>query len=539
MIRMTDQRARRGYYLALAAACCTMLALGGPAHAAFPGANGKIAFLSDRDAVANAEIYAMNGDGSEQRALTSSAGREWPAAWSADGKRLVYARSASLGEFPSRYLRQPTSEGLYVMNADGSEVTRLTSDGSDDNPGFSPDGSLVVFERNFGALWTVGSDGTGERELLAPRSPAAPALQSASTPVFSPDGSEVAFAGQADRAGGGRKYEIFVMNADGTNVRQVTDTANGDESYAPDWSPDGGRIAFSRWHYEVSESGSRNRWSDVFTVGADGSDLRRITNAASFENAEAPAYSPDGTKIVYHTYAGEGTITHRQVRVVGVDGSGDRALTSQAANDGYPDWQPIAQEPPQPAGTFTCRASALRTGARGLVREQVGSLLDFEPVVANTSRSPCRSEDEALAKSDTQAQPGATDVQVRVLRSETTSSVRGAEADAYTAGVAVTTHGHTISSKTLRSEAAARCGDGGVQVSSASEVERVIVDGQPIAVGDSHLDIPVGGLLTLHLNHTAEGEGEITQRAFWLEVPQAADVVVSEAIAGAEGDPCS
>ena len=153
-----------------------------PANAAFPGANGKIVFVSTRDG--NDEIYSMTPAGASQTRLTNNAAIDTLPAWSPDGTRIAF--NSTRDSIPPFIV----SDEIYVMNADGTNQTRLTNNGA---------GNLA--------------------------------------PAWSPDGSRIAF--QSNRDG---NNEIYVMNADGTNPVNLTNNAATDVQ--PTWSPDGSRIAF-------------------------------------------------------------------------------------------------------------------------------------------------------------------------------------------------------------------------------------------------------------------------------------------------------
>jgi len=104
-----------------------------PVSAAFPGANGKIAFVSDRDG--DAEIFVMNSDGSGQTQLTFNTAADDMPAWSPDGSKIVFLST-----------RDPDGDAeIFVMNSDGSSQTQLTfNTATDVEPAWSPDGSKIV-----------------------------------------------------------------------------------------------------------------------------------------------------------------------------------------------------------------------------------------------------------------------------------------------------------------------------------------------------------------------------------------------------------
>ena len=147
---------------------------------------------------------------------------------------------------------------IYSMNADGSGVTRLTHrPGPDGGPFFSPDGSQIVFR---GRGLQPGKE-LDDYQLLLKES------------LWRPT-----------------SLEIFVMNRDGSNVRQVT-SLNG-ASFAPYWYPDGKRIIFASNHQDP-----RGRDFDLWAINVDGTNLERITNNPTFDGF--PMFSPDGTKLVF------------------------------------------------------------------------------------------------------------------------------------------------------------------------------------------------------------------------------------------------
>ncbi|HJX61829.1 MAG TPA: hypothetical protein VJ578_04595, partial [Dehalococcoidia bacterium] len=147
------------------------------ADAAFPGANGKIAFHSYRDG--NAEIYVMNADGSGQTRLTNEPATDNLPSWSPDGSRIAFSST-----------RDGNAE-VYVMNADGSGQARLTNNPAYDNEAhWSPDGSKIAFSTDRdgnGEIYVMNADGSGQTNLT--NDPAG----DGSGPTWSPDGSQIAF----------------------------------------------------------------------------------------------------------------------------------------------------------------------------------------------------------------------------------------------------------------------------------------------------------------------------------------------------------
>ena len=169
---------------------------------------------------------------------------------------------------------------IYLMNADGSGQTRLTNNSfSDDFPTWSPDGRTIAFLRQSGGVFSINvmnADGTNVRQITT---------LSPVTNIFgmswSPDGTRIAFE---------ENRNIFTINADGSNRVNLTNGQNS--NYGPSWSPDGSRIAFARF---------RNYASSIHTMNADGSDVRQITPYCQsyFCSVISPDWSPDGGRIAF------------------------------------------------------------------------------------------------------------------------------------------------------------------------------------------------------------------------------------------------
>lgn len=199
---------------------------GWDAEPAWSPDGSKIAFTSARDG--NLEIYVMNADGSAPMRLTSDPAADYGPAWSPDGTRIAFGSNRGDG-----------SPRIYVMNADGSNPVPLTNGG---DPAWSPDGSRIAFSSNQGGpfgIFVMNADGSGITRLTTPD-------YSDAQPAWSPDGVKIAFARAEccsyDDFGfvTGLVSNIYVMNADGSGVtRLISDGSD------PAWSPDGRKIAYS------------------------------------------------------------------------------------------------------------------------------------------------------------------------------------------------------------------------------------------------------------------------------------------------------
>jgi Tol biopolymer transport system component len=226
---------------------------------------GCIAFTSNRYQGIS-HIFIMRPDGTQVTRVAQGA----QPAWSPDGKQIAFSS--------------------YLMNADGSDLVRLTESVKGWHPSWSPDGRYIAFLSAGSQLCVVALADRTRVQCFGLAGLKFPAYT-----AWSPDGGRIAISAMAD---GEEDGEIFVV---GTECIGIVDecepsitrlTDNGVRDNRPAWSPDGKHIAFARW-----SGPGEIAWADIWVMDADGTNAVRLTSGDV--NYTDPDWSPDGKKIVF------------------------------------------------------------------------------------------------------------------------------------------------------------------------------------------------------------------------------------------------
>ncbi|RYX84746.1 hypothetical protein EON83_08930 [bacterium] len=250
----------------------------------------------------------------------------------------------------------------------------------------APDGATDAAQTD---IFSVNPNGSNLRRLTTATSDGAGNVQPNGSPTLNPSRTQIVYVAVAV-IGGGSQSQLRIMNADGSNNRLLTSDVNANGATSPIWGADGQRIAFSKGNdgiyvinadgsnlRQLTNSGANPSWSitnriafnaapgvqtvaagtlttrkpravlppgtsaytDIYTVGVDGSGLRQITQRSQTETGLAninPAWSPDGQTLVFNSLPGSGVSA--QLYLISADGTNRRALGSLTGTDAV--WSP-------------------------------------------------------------------------------------------------------------------------------------------------------------------------------------------------------
>lgn len=262
------------------------------------------------------DLFVMNADGSDQRALTHSSFRKRGPVWSPNGREIAYSGEArtqdifvmradgtdshnatsspNIDEYDPAWSPSGTeiayaghsseSSSIFIMNVETAEILRLTRDGSHDNwPTWSPDGKQIAFARRNDSsteLCILDIESSLVSQITSYRAEGYHVMH----PSWSPDGKQIAYSLQI----GTHESDIYSIEL-GSGMRALLHSSPGHDRY-PDWAPNGRKLVFSS-----AEPDSIN----LYRMDADGSNVRLVSEANKSSGDEQPDWSPDGKSILF------------------------------------------------------------------------------------------------------------------------------------------------------------------------------------------------------------------------------------------------
>lgn len=303
--------------------------------------NAAIIFSALRDG--NRDIFVINADGTDERRLTSDLAEDRQPVWSPDRQHIVFssnrvnpASESGVSEF-----------GVWIMDANGENVRPVVADGTyTETPRWSPDGSQIVYvsdARGSLDLYVVGVDGTNPVRLTDDAG-------EETEPAWSPDGNTIAYSGFQDTS-----YSLFLYNIGSSRSDALYSDPNGDVK-SPAWSSDGQEIAYTAVIYDAA-----GVYSQIGIYSLDTRQPIEITQING-QYAGSVSWSPDDNSVAYALYTPPST---RTLQTINIDGQGIRQLQTSAGSGEQPNWS-------SPQGARVLATEGITSGGQtvGEVRPQ-------------------------------------------------------------------------------------------------------------------------------------------------------------------------
>jgi TolB protein len=304
-----------------------------------PGKNGRIAFRRylDKNQTWGA-IFTINPDGTGAKQVThpTKGTVDDQPDWSPSGSLLVFGSNRDKATHPKS---NGIFSSIYTVHADGSGLTRLGPDCPatpqprdcpyDNLPSFSPGGKYITFTSGQGTIVVTDRNGQNRHVVVdATTADSQHTGYTVSDSQFSPDGKRLLFVRENRGALKPKNGQaIFVAKADGTGTRRVTPWSLG-AGDNPDWSPDG------KWILFRSNTNS-DKQSQIYVMHPDGSGLKQLTEFKQGSIVTSSSFSPDGKWIVFGS---TGVAGQADLFVMRADGTSTRQVTRTKLWDSAPDW---------------------------------------------------------------------------------------------------------------------------------------------------------------------------------------------------------
>jgi Tol biopolymer transport system component len=296
--------------------------------------NGKAIVFSIKVAANNEELFIYESDGTI-RQITEGGGKKIFARWVTSQQENNHSKfmnghfsvrdisSTFWGKYGAKVFASDLTGNheIYIMNFDGSVKDQLTdSISSERQPSLSPDGKSIVFMSNNTGFWEIYKISIGNLVPIKLTNNES-YYHVNGHPQWSPDGSKIAYWSFVDR-----EADIFIMDSDGSNKRNITASLGADLN--PSWSPDGSTIIFQS---------DRDGSSDIHTINVEDMSRIVVTNDSGFEGSAD--WSPDGRYILYHSDKPEvGRNGNFDIYIADVDGANIDRKTKATAKDLDPSW---------------------------------------------------------------------------------------------------------------------------------------------------------------------------------------------------------